>query len=459
MKINVFSKILIGSMALSSCQKPAQHILYNSTNPIVQKADCFISSTKNPEKTFDLLKDAAKIFTGDFSACNMTAGTNGGKNSLTNLKTEYRRIPKQTKKNVINHSTPMSNTVEPTERELSPTKCDNYWMSNENINGTKSSNYGSYWMSDKNISCANPSKFNKYWISGKNISYVKPTEYTIEGAGKKWNNIASENGVSMYRLKLANPDLNFEKSIPAGTIVKIPERYIVTPGSVKSFDDVVKTTKISQHYINDILICIEGRKQKPDLVCKSDRVKSKLYPNGCPTIGFGHTGRVDGKVIVNGVTKITEEKAYELLAQDILDAKLDAMTYMGKDLFEAAPASIQTGIIDIVFNKGVEPFTRHGSPTTFIKRDLEAGDYAAAAAHTVLKTGNRGLKKRNVYRVILATDNLSETERIRSLNIAKPHFIDTLKKFPGRNNSGDRNLMQKAWANAKNGVTNGFFNN
>ena len=442
MKINALGKILIGSMALSSCQKPAQQIFYKSITPVVQKADCFIPSTKNTGKTFDLLRDAAKIFTGDFSVCNMTAGISGGENSVTKLKPKCRRTIKTTAKRGTNHSAPKPSNIEPAERKLSPTQ-------NDNTN---------FWTSGENFSFINPTKCNKYWMTGENISYAHPTEYTIEGTAQRWNNIASANGVSMYRLKLANPELDFEKSIPAGTVVKIPERYVVTPGSVKSFDDVVKTTNISQHYINDILICIEGRNQKPDLVCKSDRVKSKLYPNGCPTIGFGHTGRVDGKVIVNGKTKITEEKAYELLAQDILDAKLDAMTYMGKDLFESAPASIQTGIIDIVFNKGVEPFTRQGSPTTYIKKDLEAGDYAAAAAHTVLKTGNRGLKKRNVYRVILATDNLSETERNRSLDIARPHYIDTLNKFPGRN-SKDRNRMQKAWANAKNGVTNGFFNN
>ena len=274
---------------------------------------------------------------------------------------------------------------------------------------------------------------------------------------KKGQKIASVNEVSLYRLKKSNPNIDMDKPIPEGTVVRIPERYVVASGSVRSFEDVVNTTGVDRHYINDILICIEGRHQKPDLVCKSDGVKSKEYPNGCPTIGFGHTGRVDGQIIRNGRTRISEAKAYELLAQDILDAKLDAIEYMGKDLFNRAPKSVQTGIIDVVFNKGVEPFIRKGSPTTLLKSDLERRDYAAAAAHTALKTGNRGLKKRNVYRVILSTENLNQKERNRTLVLAKSTYVDALIRFPAKKGTNDRTRMQRAWLNAQKGITHGFF--
>ncbi len=413
MKISVFNKLLIGSVALASCQNPkAVHY----TAPVMKAVDTFVSSNAKTEKTFDLMKNVCEFFNGDFSKITVENSKKGSVGVR----------PKRTVNTNKKVSKPVSRPVDvaPVERKLSST-----------------------------LDSGN------YLITGNNILYAHPAEYTVpNGVNQRWNNIASANGVSLYRLKLANPDIDPERAIPAGTVLKIPERYIVNSGSVKSFDDVVKTTGINKHYINDILICIEGRHQKPDLVCKSDGVRSKEYPKGCPTIGYGHTGRVDGKIIVNGRTRITEEKAYELLAQDILDAKLDAIVYMGKSLFDRAPESVQTGIIDIVFNKGVEPFSRKGSPTTMIKGDLEKGDYAAAAAHTVLKTGNRGLKKRNVFRVILSTKNLSQPERDKTLSIARPHYIETLNKFPGKRSSTDRNRMQKAWANAKNGVTYGFFN-
>jgi GH24 family phage-related lysozyme (muramidase) len=298
----------------------------------------------------------------------------------------------------------------------------------------------------------------QYWVAGKNISYGYPAQYIVpNGASQKGIKIATANGVSLYRLKIANPEINFDLPIKSGTVVKIPGIYIITPGSVRSFDDVVKATGIDKHYIKDILIGIEGRKQKPDLVCKSDNVRSKEYPNGCPTIGFGHTGRVDGKVIVNGKTKITETKAYELLAQDILNAKVDALVYMGKPLFNSAPESVQTGIIDVVFNKGVEPFDREGSPTRLIKKDLEKTDYASAAAHTVLKTANRGLKKRNVYRVIMSTEDLSKEQRNKALKLAHSHYINTLRQFSGQKCRGERAYMQRAWANAQKGKTYDFF--
>lgn len=41
-----------------------------------------------------------------------------------------------------------------------------------------------------------------------------------------------------------------------------------------------------------------------------------LCPAGIPTIGYGHTGMVDGKPVTNGM-KITQEKADELLKKDL----------------------------------------------------------------------------------------------------------------------------------------------
>ena len=41
--------------------------------------------------------------------------------------------------------------------------------------------------------------------------------------------------------------------------------------------------------------------------------------------------------------------------------------------------------------------------------------------------------------------------------MAKPHYLDALRRFPGNKGRHERGLMQKAWDNTKNGITWGFF--
>ena len=431
MKVNLISKVLIGSIALSAGQKASAQITQHLT-PITRNIDKFIPSNINPPKTFDILQSLTELLSGNFKSVSAKISKSKNKKGVKIKPKRSKRVSKQKvakKTSQVNTSKKVKSAqktspVNPVKREITST-----------LDG------------------------GRYWVVGKNISYGRPVNYTVpKGTTQKGVKIANANGVSLYRLRIANPNLNFDYPVKGGTTIKIPGRYIITPGTVKSFDDVVKTTGIDKHYIKDILIGIEGRKQKPDLVCKSDNVRSKMYPHGCPTIGFGHTGRVDGEIIVNGKTKITQAKAYELLAQDILDAKVDALVYMSKSLFNNAPASVQTGIIDVVFNKGVEAFDRAGSPTRFIKKDLEKKDYASAAAHTVLKTARKKKKKRNVYRVIMSTEDLSQAQRNKALKIAKPHYINTLSQFPGQKFKGERAYMQRAWNNAqKNGKTYDFF--
>lgn len=431
MKVNLTNKLLISAVALSSCGQPAKQILHQPIMPVVKSVDTFHFNNINNEKCLDLVKNIAEFFGG---------------NGFTKVKVS------ETQNNLQQHSSRIKFSNQPAQTKTKKKTVKNSINSNRNIAKAQSVKPVDRIYSPTVNNCG-------HLISGNNISYAHATQYVVpKGASQRGNVIASANGVSLYRLQIENPDIDFTKPVPAEQVIKIPERYVVNSGSVKSFEDVVNTTGIDRHYINDILICIEGRHQKPDLVCKSDGVKSKEYPNGCPTIGFGHTGRVDGQIIKNGITRISEEKAYELLAQDILDAKLDAIVYMGKSLFNSAPRSVQTGIIDIVFNKGVEAFSRKGSPTMMIKDDLTRGDYASAAAHTVLKTGNRGLKKRNVYRVIMSTENLNQQERDRALTIARPHYIETLSKFASKKDARHRAKMQQAWKNAQNGITYGFFN-
>ena len=430
MKVNLISKVLIGSMALSIGQKASAQIPRQFT-PITNNIDKFIPSNIKPEKTFDILKNLTELLSGNFSSVSSKVSKSKKKKSIRVKSKGTKKVPKQ---KVAKKTKQIKSVKKPTQVQQSAPVIPAKRTITSTLDG------------------------GKYWVSGKNISYGRPVEYTVpKGVTQKGIKIANANGISLYRLKIANPNINWNYPVKGGTVLKIPGRYIITPGTVRSFDDVVKTTGIDKHYIKDILIGIEGRKQKPDLVCKSDKVRSKVYPHGCPTIGFGHIGRVNGKVIVINKTRITEAQAYELLAQDILDAKVDALVYMSKPLFNNAPESVQTGIIDIVFNKGVEAFDREGSPTRLIKKDLEKKDYASAAAHTVLKTLNRGLKKRNVYRVIMSTEDLSQSQRNKALKIAHPYYINTLSQFSGNKWKGERAYMQRAWINAQNGKTYDFF--
>ena len=295
----------------------------------------------------------------------------------------------------------------------------------------------------------------KYLISNDGIT-VKPSgTYTVREELTNPIKIANIFGISYFRLKRANPNLDLNYVLPEGTPLIIPERYFINEDSVKNFEDVVKVTQIDGHYIKDILIGIEGRKSKPDTVAYYDGVPNKKWPQGCPTIGFGHTNLVDGKPIVPGETIITEEKSFALLAQDIINAKLDAITYMGYDDFNAAPMSIQTGIIDIVFNKGDAPFYRDGSPTSNLKKNLEDKDYVSAASNTILATGVKGLKKRNIYRVIISTGSLSDKERKKVLRNIKSEYRKTLRLY--KNRIKDKEQLEAAWNNAQNGKTYDFF--
>jgi GH24 family phage-related lysozyme (muramidase) len=56
------------------------------------------------------------------------------------------------------------------------------------------------------------------------------------------------------------------------------------------------------------------------------QLNAYICPAGVPTIGYGHTGKVDGKKIKLGM-KITEQKANELLLADIIKFEKNVMRY------------------------------------------------------------------------------------------------------------------------------------
>lgn len=122
-----------------------------------------------------------------------------------------------------------------------------------------------------------------------------------------------------------------------------------------------------------------------------------------------------------------------------------------------APQSVQDGIVDNTFNKGIEGFTKNSSsPTYKVKDDLKRKDYASAAAHLVYKTDNRGLKKRVLYRVIYATKNLSPADRKKSLNINSVYYKKVLKEFNTPKDTAEVKYMKAAWNNAQKGAYKEF---
>ena len=135
-------------------------------------------------------------------------------------------------------------------------------------------------------------------------------------------------------------------------------------------------------------------------------------------------------------------------------AKQDARYYFG-ETFDKAPLSIQEAIIDIVFNKGVEGLEREDSPCLNLKENLNDKDYVSAAANAIVDPTIRGLMKRNVYRVIMATRDLRPKKRTKALSQAKDYYDNTLKKFDSA--SVTYKLLEEHWENAMAGKVTGFF--
>lgn len=269
--------------------------------------------------------------------------------------------------------------------------------------------------------------------------------YTI-APGDNFATIAKKYRVSPTRLQQANPNVTNHANLKVGQKINIPESVTVDTKQIRSLNDVAEAVGVSQDFITNFIENIETLHLK----AYNDKVNGGTW-----TIGYGHTGEVKGKKI-NANTTISKKEALELLAVDLLNAKIEALAYFGND-FLKAPQSVQDGIVDNAFNKGIEGFTENSSsPTYQVKDDLKRKDYASAAAHLVYKTDNRGLKKRVLYRVIYATKNLTPADRKKSLNINSVYYNEVLKKFNTPKDTTEVKYMKAAWNNAQKGVYKEF---
>lgn len=302
-------------------------------------------------------------------------------------------------------------------------------------------------------------------VLADNVQKIPEHEYIVEEGMENPATLANLIGISQYRLLESNPHLKTTnrrgetiiRALEPGEAVKIPEYEVVTKLNKSSLEGISEQIGISKAYIEDILFSIEGRHSKPDLKPYYDGVKDRLHPKGYLTIGFGHTGRVFG-IEMNSKNKdyikITEDEAYLILAQDLMIAKQDAQYYFGED-FDKAPLSVQEAIIDIIFNKGIEGLQREDSPCLNLKNNLKNKDYASAAANAIVDPTIRGLMKRNVYRVIMATRDLKPKKRALALEKAREYYEKTLNKFA--KDSLTSRLLEQHWQNAQEGIVTGFF--
>lgn len=284
-----------------------------------------------------------------------------------------------------------------------------------------------------------------------NTSVIPEKTYVVK-AGDNSSKIAEAHNIPVYMLKKANPSIKNLDQLNVGQKITIPKHPILKLKTINNMNDVVTATGVSKNYIKDILMGIEGRKSEPDLKAYYDGVKDAKHPKGYLTIGFGHTGKVRNTAITEK-TKITRKEAFQLLAQDILNAKMVAISYFGEN-FNKAPQSIQNAIIDIIFNKGIEGLEKEGSLTTHLKNDLAKRDYASAASHVIYKTEVKGLKKRNAYRFIIALKDLSPQDRIKAINLSQSYYNKVVEDYK---DSLDAKPLQQAMVNAKRGKFENFF--
>lgn len=289
--------------------------------------------------------------------------------------------------------------------------------------------------------------------------------------------LCNDLGISYTTLKLVNPNLDLTKPLKNGTKLNLPEIKKVKPGSVTNVAEAAEAAGVSKEYVEDILFKIEGQNGIAAKVPYDD-MKEKLDKNGNPvpikgggkrkngtlTIGYGHTGRVFGKIMTRenkNTIKITQNQAYELLVADILLARADAEHYYGK-AFNEAPQSIQDGIIDIIFNKGLEKGMglqkfdncREQTLTPQIKKKLESKDYAGCISKLIYETGLKGLQKRNYYRLITAMNDLNQSERKTAMKSIEPYYNEVCRLY--QNNKAESDSIRKAWTNAQNGICYGF---
>ncbi len=126
---------------------------------------------------------------------------------------------------------------------------------------------------------------------------VKPAfTYTVQ-SGDYLSKIAKQNNVSLSRIRKVNT-LEDESKIQIGQQIQVPESYSIDGLNIDTnLQSVSEYSGVSVNYLHDIIDGLECQNKGARLEAYYDGVKDESHPKGYLTIGFGHTGNVNGKKI------------------------------------------------------------------------------------------------------------------------------------------------------------------
>lgn len=293
-------------------------------------------------------------------------------------------------------------------------------------------------------------------ISRDNVIDVPEYKYVVK-RGDTVTKIANELDVQKCVLENHLDNKGKLNELKEGQKITIPAHKKVIGLTENNFRAVAKETGVTESYIIDILLGIEvGRAKLTDYylspydddvskIKKDENGKEilwneEIYGNckGTLTIGYGRTNRVFGTIMTlknyKGI-KINDYEAKLLLAQDILSAKAVVEQHFVDSGFEKSdlyelPVSVQEALIDLAYNKGIDPFQERkgkidgNAPRVVDKHIIEYLDAKdkndetkmdTALVNIVLdsileNTTLTGLKNRNLKRVYNACRDLSEDQ-------------------------------------------------
>ena len=196
--------------------------------------------------------------------------------------------------------------------------------------------------------------------------------------------------------------------------------------------------------------------------------KAKNIGDGVITIGFGHTNNADHNRNFKKGDPITIEKAFEWLEQDIKDNIKYARKYFtptkgefkGTFTYDTLPQSFKEAIVDIAFNRGTNVMASEKIYMS-LRANFKGGYHFMPAAAVRTRQENfrdpkfeGGLRKRNVYRFLMAIKDLSGEYKLAAMrrfaqskkddngNIIEPSY---LKKTKALLSKEARKQLQRDW--------------
>ena len=188
--------------------------------------------------------------------------------------------------------------------------------------------------------------------------------------------------------------------------------------------------------------------------------------DGCWEVGFGHTNRANHNksFVAQARTKkgftIDLDTAFKWFEQDLID-KHNYLKYSKLNTlydYTNLPKSLQEAFIDTAFNRGEGTLTPGAS--LFDKqykklRDyIKKKDYASAAVYlrqreNRMKAADKnGLRKRNLYRFLIAIRDLAPLEKYKAMKLFKKknsYYVRTIRGLHGY----DRIKAEMAWENVE----------